>query len=346
MLSGATGLHRAHATLPTMTNWVIIMTRWAIASGMVLGLLLDGGCDAVRADVVKTEYRAPADESELRYWLANMQAHRFTLHEMSLATGLSQCELTATLSRLVPTDVLPSMRDKLQVLPYPGGRHPRIGFREGAIRPQRETKISIFPPWPDGGYVVVDVPEAVWCDRGLLYLAHTHVPTLWSRNGASLERLEWNRHGDGSLEIKRTLPNKVEFGARIVPRADHVDMRLWLSNGSDGPLADLRVQMCAMLGSLKGFEAQSNDNKLFDSPYAACRDQDGQRWVIMAWSPVHRVWGNARCPCLHSDPQFPDCRPGERRELRGRLWFYEGLDVASELRSVDATHWQAEQKDP
>ena len=74
--------------------------------------------------------------------------------------------------------------DPLRVLPYPGGRHPRTGFRDGAIRPQRETKASVFAPWPGGGYAVADVPEAVWFEPAekkpeLLYLAHTHVPTTW-----------------------------------------------------------------------------------------------------------------------------------------------------------------------
>ena len=41
--------------------------------------------------------------------------------------------------------------EPLLVLPYPGGRHPRIGFRDGMIRPQRETKASVFAPWKDGG---------------------------------------------------------------------------------------------------------------------------------------------------------------------------------------------------
>ena len=68
----------------------------------------------------------------------------------------------------------------LKVLPYPGGRHPRIGFLDGAIRPQRETKFSVFLPWDLSQYVVVDLPEAIWMKRGkdreLLYLAHTARP--------------------------------------------------------------------------------------------------------------------------------------------------------------------------
>src|SRR5207244_7508376 len=110
----------------------------------------------------------------------------------------------------------------LRVLPYPGGRHPRIGFRDGAIRPQRETKVSVFAPWADGGYAVADVPEAVWFEpaakqRELLYLAHTHVPTTWDRRQVTLQPLEWIRNQEGTLSLQRLLPNQVTLGAIITP---------------------------------------------------------------------------------------------------------------------------------
>jgi hypothetical protein len=40
-----------------------------------------------------------------------------------------------------------SRRSLPRVLPYPGGRHPRVGFLDGAIDPQRGTKASVFAPW-------------------------------------------------------------------------------------------------------------------------------------------------------------------------------------------------------
>src|SRR3954467_7564482 len=115
-------------------------------------------------------------------------------------------------------DIGPSTRPpgegrKLMVLPCPGGRHPRIGFLDGAVRPQRETKVSVFTPWDPDSYVVADVPEAIWCQHGLLYLAHTHVPTVWTKQGIELKPLEWQRKAEGVLEITRRLPNGVSFGA-------------------------------------------------------------------------------------------------------------------------------------
>ncbi len=295
------------------------------------------------ADAEPSTHRRPAGETELRFWLENMMwHHRFTRDEIREATGLSEREIGAALERL---RIAPDQRPKraadapLLVLPYPGGRHPRIGFLEGAVQPQRDTKISVFTPWNEGGCVVVDVPEAIWSNLGLTYLAHTHVPTIWSKQNITLPPLEWERNTDGTLEFTRVLPNQIAFGAKIRPGRDAVRMELWLKNGTDTLLSDLRVQNCVMLKSAAGFNQQTNDNKVFDKPYVACRSADGQRWVITAWEPCHRPWANPPVPCLHSDPKFPDCAPGQTQRLRGWLSFYEGNDLPSEVRRIEETGW-------
>jgi hypothetical protein len=294
------------------------------------------------------DFRRPKSEAELRGWLGNMVwYHRFTEEEISAATGLSAEEIRAALKEF---DVRPDNRPPrpadapLLVLPYPGGRHPRIGFLEGAIRPQRETKVSVFTPWDPTSYVVVDVPEAIWHDtpggRELLYLAHTHIPTIWDRQGIELEKLEWQRHGDGTLSVERRLPNRVVFGTRITPGPDAVRMEMWLTNGTQSTLTGLDVQNCVMLKAVREFSQQSNANKLERKPYMACRSPEGKRWVIVAWEPCQRVWANPEVPCMHSDPRFPDCPPGQTKRLRGWLSFYEGDDIQAELRRIEATGWR------
>jgi hypothetical protein len=288
--------------------------------------------------------RRPASDAELRYWLENMiWHHRFTSDEVRAATGLTPDEVAAATARLgIASSNRPRRKpgQSLVVLPYPGGRHPRIGFLDGAVRPQRETKISVFAPWDEDSYVVADIPEAIWSNLGLTYLAHTHVPTLWTRQRIELEPLEWRRHDDGTLDFERTLPNGIRFGTQVTPGVDAVRMAMWLSNGTPETLTDLRVQNCVLLKGAVGFAAQTNDNKVFSPPYAACRSADGRRWVITAWEPCHRTWANPPCPCLHSDPKFPDCPPGETVRIRGWLSFYEGTDLARELSRIEATGWR------
>lgn len=296
------------------------------------------------------EFRRPKDEGELRFWLENMVwHHRFSTEEITAAAGLSADEIAAAREKL---DIHPHTKPPrpadapLLVLPYPGGRHPRAGFLDGAVRPQRETKISVFAPWDGSSYVVLDVPEAIWHGTGqnreLLYLAHTHIDTIWTRQGIELEKLEWQRHEEGTLLMERRLPNGVVFGTKVMPGRDAVRMEMWLENGTDGTLTGLVVQNCVMLKGAPEFAQLSNDNKVLKYPYAACRSPDGSRWVITAWAPCHRTWANPPVPCMHSDPRFADCQPGRTQRLRGWLSFYEGTDLEAEIGRIEATGWQRE----
>jgi hypothetical protein len=285
-----------------------------------------------------SEARPPRDEKELRGWLENMVwHHRYTMEEMQQVLGLKRDEISAALAKW---DIRPETRPErakaapLLVLPYPGGRHPRIGFLDGAISPQRETKLSIFTPWDEESYVVLDCPEAVWSNLGLTYLAHTHIDTIWTKQGVSLPRLEWTKRDDGAYVCRRELPNGIVFAVEAKPARDHVALSYKMTNGTDAPLSDLRVQMCAMLKGVKGFDAQTNDNKIFRGEFSACRNEAGDRWIIHAWRPIDRAWGNAPCPCLHADPKLPDCPPGETREAKGWISFYEGTTIEEELKRI------------
>jgi hypothetical protein len=303
---------------------------------------------ALAAGKPRINYRTPRDEDDLRRWLENMVwRHRFTLAEVGAATGLSEPEIAAAVRKfnIQPENAPPrEPNGPLLVLPYPGGRHPRIGFLDGAIRPQRETKVSIFTPWDNASYVVADVPEAIWNEtdgrRELLYLAHTHVPTMWTRQGIELPRLEWRADDSGALVCEREFPNRVALRVEVRPAPHEVRMTMQLTNASDQTLRGLVVQNCVMLKGAPEFAALSNENKVFRVPYAACRSSQGNRWVITAWEGCRRAWGNAPCPCLHSDPQFPDLPPGETKTLRGWLSFYEGDDLDAELRRIEETGWR------
>ncbi len=216
---------------------------------------------------------------------------------------------------------------RVSIAPYAGQRHPRIGFLDGAMDPQRETKVTVFAPWDPSAYVVVDVPEAIWSNLGLTYLAHTHIDTIWDQQGVTLPAGAWTRQADGSLTHERRLPNGIAFGARVVAHERHVAMELWLKNGSQQHLTDLRVQNCVMLKGAAGFNAQSNWNKHLAAPFAAVHSDDGQRWIITAWQRCQRAWANPPVPCFHADPQFKDLAPGETGHLKGWLWFVEGADI-------------------
>ena len=300
--------------------------------------------DASKLKQIEVNSRMPGTDTELKYWLKNMAwFHQFTDEEISKATGLSIKEVANSKHRFnILSDNRPQLTtdDKLFILPYPGGRHPRIGFLDGAINPQRETKFSVFTPWDANDYAVIDLPEAIWSNLGLTYLAHTHVDTIWTSQKIELEKLEWNRNPNGSLDYERMLPNKIAFGAKVTPKEKAVLMKLWLKNGMSERLSDIRVQICVMPKMAKGFEQQTNDNKVFKKPYVACRSDDGERWMIVAWTNCYRTWANPDCPCFHSDPQFPDVEPGQTQTIYGWFSFYQGENIEAELERIDSTGWQ------
>lgn len=279
--------------------------------------------------------RRPEDDAELRTWLENMVwHHRFSVAEIQSATGLAPREIESAIQRFSLSEETRPARppgSPLRVLPYPGGRHPRIGFLDGAVDPQRETKLSVFAPWDDRSYVVADVPEAIWSNLGLTYLAHTHVPTVWSKASVTLPTLEWERRANGDYFMERSLPNAIRFGTQARPTAEALVMKMWLVNGTANRLTDLRVQNCVMLKGAPEFNAQTNANKVARAPFIACRADSGQRWIITAWQPLHRVWDNPPVPCLHADPKFPDTAPGQTNILHGFLSFYQGTDIQKEF---------------
>ena len=294
---------------------------------------------------MKGTARPATDRADLKRWLQNMiWYHRFTDQEVAVATGMELEQIRRAKSDLNISAVNNPTRASdaaLLMLPYPGGKHPRIGFLDGALQPQRETKISVFCPWDSGSYVVIDVPEAIWSNLGLTYLAHTHIDTIWSAKNIKLPQQEWAEKPDGSLSSERKLPNGIVFGTRTKAHQDHIQMEMWLTNGSKETLTDLRVQNCVMLRFAKGFDQQTNDNKITRGSYVACKDTSGKRWLITAWEPNHRAWSNAPCPCLHSDPKFPDCPPDETQRLRGWFSFYDGSDIEAEITRIEKTNWKS-----
>jgi len=261
------------------------------------------------------------DQANRLRWRANMLLHQFTPAEYRAATGEvpSQEPLTSA-----PT------REDDWILPYPGGRHPRTGFRDGAIRPQRETKLSFFAPWENGGYAVLDLPEAIWLgegkDRVLGYLAHTHVPTIWDLKKVEIKPLEWSEDREW-YRLERKLPNgiTIQASARAMPKPPMgiraAELELGLSNHSTESLANASAQVCLMLANLKGFKALSNENKAFASPHAIAVDETGKHFVLLAFENCQRAWGNPPCPCLHSDPAWGPLDRGKGRSLRGFLGF-------------------------
>lgn len=296
-------------------------------------------------DVLELPTEMVATRADLRYWLENMlRYHRYTLSEAATVCGMTEAEVQRQAEDfgLYPPPPVAPPEKGLRILPYPGGRYPRIGFAEGAIDPMRGTKASVFLPWDPAGYVVVDLPEALFCNLGLIFLAHTDIPTIWDDQNIALQNLDWSRELGGALSFQRIFPTGLVLGASIQSREDHAEMEIWIRNFGGKDLSGFqgqstpRGQVCMMLKGAGGFNQQTNENKILRNSVAAVHSEEGDRWILTTWEHPGRLWGNPRVPCMHADPHLPACPFGQTVRTRGRLWFYEGRDVEQEMQRVSS----------
>ena len=215
-----------------------------------------------------------ATRRDLRFWLENMLVyHRYSWDEAARVCGWSAEEVQQKAAELnISRDATPEMPPggQVRVLPYPGGREVRRGFTDGNIDFQRGMKASVFLPWDPTSYVVVDLPEAIFSHNRLLYLAHTHIPTIWDEQNVIIDNIDWTREADGGLRFERVLPNKVAFGASIAPKVGGVDMELWLRNDSDQTLPGLRTQICDHLKGAPELIRRQRRTKSFRSRRWRC----------------------------------------------------------------------------
>jgi hypothetical protein len=230
---------------------------------------------------------------------------------------------------------------------FPGKWRPHYPFEQIAW---------IRPPWHSQDYLWLDFPEALFANGALYYLSHVN-PKYPARHD-NLPPVPWQTH-HGELQFERTLPDGVRFGGRIARQNDDiVTLTLFIENASETPLRDIRVQTCAYLRALREFSAYTNDNKFIhtptgwvtltnafamtdelgtwrvgwrggkwiaDLPVIVCQSDDSLRAIAMTWfADTFNLTGNADHPCLHADPAFHDLVPGERAEVRGAIFFYEG----------------------
>src|SRR5207253_10980326 len=135
-----------------------------------------------------------ATRQDLKFWLENMLIYqRYSMDEAARVCGWTPDQVGAEAERLqINRENIPANLEagRVRILPYPGGREVRRGFLEGNIDFQRGTKVSVFLPGNATNYVVVDLPEAIFSEKRLLYLAHTHVPTIWDEQNVIIENID------------------------------------------------------------------------------------------------------------------------------------------------------------
>lgn len=216
----------------------------------------------------------------------------------------------------------------------------------------------ISPSWPSQDYIWLDFPEAIFTDKGLIFLSHINPQVKSEYN--DLPPVPW-RTQPGGIFFERELPNGVRFEGSVSQKnLNQIELRLTVFNGMKEPLREITLQTCAFLRAIREFSDFTRDNKLvhlkdtgwtplsqamnlqeMDAPYRVGWRTRGRRLadlpIVLTLSNQEKrffafTWGkstlalvgNPNHPCVHADPCFPDLEPGQEAQIRGVICFVEG----------------------
>jgi len=216
----------------------------------------------------------------------------------------------------------------------------------------------ISPSWPSQDYIWLDFPEALFTNKGLLFLSHINPPihTVFH----NLPKVPWVRI-PGGIKYERELPNGVSFGGTVKKgKGSTVDLELHLRNGTSEALKNITLQTCAFLRGIREFGDYTRENKfvhspstgwmtleqartmtrgsekyrvgwrtsgnpLADLPVTVTLSNQADRLFAITWlEDTLSLVSNPNHPCVHADPRFKDLAPAEEASIRGKLIFFNG----------------------
>lgn len=236
----------------------------------------------------------------------------------------------------------------------------RMDIIPGMWRPMFESEqvAWISPPWESQEYIWFDFPEAIWEDGSLLYLGHIdkRFPTLFPTEKSA----PWIKSEYG-ISYEQVLPNGVSFGGNITRQEENIaTLSLWITNGSEKELKNVKMLTCIYLDGIKEFNENTNDNKyvhtpekgwislpeaeslgpvengfrigwleegikVSDLPVVVTKSKTEGHLVAFTWfADTYSFVGNPNHPCVHADPVFTNLQPGDTQTINGELIFFEG----------------------
>ena len=214
----------------------------------------------------------------------------------------------------------------------------------GMWRPMFESEqvAWISPPWESQEYIWFDFPEAIWADGSLLYLGHIdkRFPTLFPTEKSAA----WIKSENG-ISYRQVLPNGVSFGGDITKKEENIaSLELWIKNGSEKELRNVKMLTCVYLGGIKEFNEKTNNNKyvhipgkgwlafpeaenlgpvangfrvgwldgteVSDLPVIVTKSKTEGHLIAFTWfNDTYSFIGNENHPCVHADPIFKNLKP-------------------------------------
>lgn len=113
--------------------------------------------------------------------------------------------------------------------------------------------LNVTPPWPDGGYFFINLPEHLWFMPGTKGIARHH----------DKRKNVWQISKDGkmaSYDVESVLTPGVRLSVKAVAKKDRVNFEMTLKNNSSLFLENIGPLFCFQYHHLKGFPLKRTDN--------------------------------------------------------------------------------------
>jgi hypothetical protein len=183
----------------------------------------------------------------------------------------------------------------------------------------------ISPSWPSQDYLWLDFPEAIFTNKGLLYLSHINPPihTVFE----NLPPVEWNEI-EGGIGYERELPNGFMFAGKVTRGAvNRADLELRFLNGTEEELGNISLQTCAFLRGIREFGDYTRSNKFVHLPEKGWVDYDTAVASETVEQPYRVGWRKSGKPVADWPLMATRSSAAERYVLM--TWYGDTLSMVS-----------------
>ncbi len=247
----------------------------------------------------------------------------------------------------------------LQAATMASAAGPRLAEHSGELA----YGLHVIPSWPDGGKLVINLPEHLWYGNGMGIIRHNDKEP----------RGHWEVSTDGlsaTLDVESpTAPGVWVKGTAKVVSESRIEITIRVVNNGEIPLPMVQPLYCFHYRHLTGFPQWTDNFKHFyvvtggkltaladlptskldtrvkgasvigcpriqgingfaekhgglieqgtDAAISAVTSLDGNRKLVIGWTPGRSLLFNARIPCVHADPYYGTIQIGKSAEARG-----------------------------
>ena len=163
--------------------------------------------------------------------------------------------MKSTLTLLMMLGAIGLSAQKKPSVPTDSGIHFFVDPATNSDDPEKRMAygLNVTPPWPDGGFFFINLPEHLWFMPGTKGIARHH----------DQRKNVWQISKDGtkaSYDVESVLAPGIRLSVTAVAAKDRVNFEMTIKNNSSLFLESIGPLFCFQYHHLKGFPLRLSDN--------------------------------------------------------------------------------------